>query len=69
MHWRAHWWGIELVSENAEDELMLKLLQLRLPKKAIVKYEDGELTCSSTPAIQPQFDYQCAGGFTLTLLR
>ena len=61
MHWRAHWWGTEIVSDNKEDEKFLKELQKRLPKKPLVTYEGGELDS----AYDPDSCDNLSGGFTL----
>lgn len=65
MHWRAHWWGTEIVSDNEEDEKFLKEFQSRLPKKPLVTYEYGELETAS----QPDQDWDEGGGFTLIFNR
>lgn len=65
MHWRGHWWGTELVSDNKKDELFLKKLHLKLTKKAAMSYEDGDLESHEAPDQNDGPD----GGFTLTFNR
>jgi len=38
MHWRAYWWGIEILSDNTEDEKLLKVIASKLDKHPIVTY-------------------------------
>jgi len=70
MHWRAYWWGTEIVSDNVGDETFLKQLAGKLDRKPIVTYEHGKLEKNDSPYRENNFSY-CppGGGFTLTFNR
>lgn len=63
----TYWWGIELVSDNEEDEILLKELHERVGNKADSPYEDGDIE-TDTESAKSEFspDYS---GFTLRFSR
>lgn len=63
MHWRGNWWGIEIVADTSEDEIMLKDLAGMLDKTPLVTYEDGSFRVDGEPESEPP------GGLTLTFNR
>jgi hypothetical protein len=65
MHWRGHWWGTEIVSDNQEDEALLKQIGAKLDRHALVTYEHGHFIMSDGP----HTEFDPPGGFTLTFNR
>ena len=52
MKWKTYWWGVEFHSETLEDEILLRTLIARLPKKPFESYEGGgiEVTEPTNPS-------------------
>lgn len=63
MHWNGLEWGIELVADNRNDEILLKAIASKLPSDAKNSYESGELATMLAPS-----DTE-GKGFTITLHR
>lgn len=67
MHWNSYWWGTEVVSDTAEDEVLLKTIGGKLDRHSAETYENGHLNKSDSPS--GDSDHQPDGGFTLTFNR
>lgn len=43
MKWVSDWWGIVIVAENDDDNVLLAKLKKTLPEKAASFYDDGNI--------------------------